>query len=319
MFEDMWQARVEEIQDLCCDTCEPNKPAAPANAQKCKGTERSNWWIKGFDNAARQRDKETISGYKSKAVGVMIAYDVPINSETRAGVGGGYANTRIDGNNIDGNTDIDSYQLTGYISHKPGPVFVQGAVTAGIDKYSGARSIAFPGVSRTANADFTGQQFTALFSTGRHFYFGQNTLTPLASLQASRIHVDSYTETGAGDVNLRVNSQSYNFVQSSLGIKAERLMQSANGSYAPEVHAKWLHDFTSTTMQQTTTFSGGTIPFVTQGVAQDRELFNVGAGLTFLSCKCGEKTWTAKALYDYKWNQSNYSAHQVSLIVSTKF
>jgi uncharacterized protein with beta-barrel porin domain len=319
MFEDMWLARVEEIQDLCCDTCEPKQAPAAAPAHKCKGTERSNWWIKAFDNAARQGDRDAINGYRSKAFGVMLAYDMPINNETRAGVGGGYANTRIDGNNIDGNTKIDSYQVTAYISHKPGPLFVQGALTAGIDKYNGARAIVFPGVSRTANADFTGQQYTALVTAGRHFYFGQNTITPLASLQASRIHIDNYTETGAGDVNLRVDSQSYNFVQSSLGIKAERLIQSGNGTYAPEVHAKWLHDFSSTTMQQTTTFAGGSTPFVTQGVAQDRELFNVGAGLTFLSCQCGEKTWTAKALYDYKWNQSNYSAHQVSLIVSTKF
>jgi uncharacterized protein with beta-barrel porin domain len=320
LFEDMWAARVEEIQDLCCDTCEPGKSGAPANAQKCKGTERSNWWGKGFDNLGRQGDKDNVNGYQTKALGLMLAYDVPLNNQTRAGLGGGYANTTIDGNNIGGSTKIDSYQLTGYLSHAPGPWYVQGALTAGLDKYNGSRSIVFPGVSRTAAADYTGQQYTAVVTAGRHFYVAPTTIvTPLASLQASRIHVGSYTETGAGDVNLRVNSQDYNFVQSGLGVKAERIIQSGSGTYSPEVHFKWQHDFSSTTMQQNAAFTGGGATFTTQGIAQDRELFNVGAGLTFLSCNCGDKTWTVKGLYDYKWNQSNYTSHQVSIIASLKF
>ena len=308
LFEDMWMARVEEIQDLCCNACDLNKSNVPVNAHKCKGTERSNWWGKVFDNVGRQGDKDNINGYRTKALGLMLAYDMPLNNQTRLGLGGGYANTTIDGNNFGGTTKIDSYQLTGYLSHAPGPVFVQGALTVGVDKYKGSRSIVFPGVSRTAAADYTGQQYTGIVMAGRHFSFNQNTVTPLASLQVSRIHVDGYTESGAGDVNLRVDSQNYNFVQSSLGVKAERLIQSGNGTYSPEMHVKWLHDFSSTTMRQNAAFTGGGATFTTQGIKQDRDLFNVGAGITFLSCKCGEKTSTVKAVYDYKWNQSNYWA-----------
>jgi outer membrane autotransporter protein len=116
-----------------------------------------------------------------------------------------------------------------------------------------------------------------------------------------------------------VNSQDYDFVQSTLGVKAERVIQSGNGTYSPEVHFKWLHDFSSTTMQQNTAFIGNGVTFTSQGVAQDREMFNVGAGITVLSCKCGERTWSVKGLYDYKWNQNSYSSHQLSLIASIKF
>lgn len=48
-------------------------------------------------------------------------------------------------------------------------------------------------------------------------------------------------------------------------------------------------------------------------------LNNVGAGMTFLSCNCEEDSWTVKTLYDYKWNNSEYSSHQVSLLVGLKF
>ena len=144
-------------------------------------------------------------------------------------------------------------------------------------------------------------------------------MTPLASLQASRIRVGSYTENGAGGANLRVNSQDYDFVQSSLGVKAERVIRSGNGTYSPEVHFKWLHDFSSTTMQQNAAFTGGGGTFTTQGIKQDRDLYNVGAGITFLACRCGEQTWTVKGLYDYRWNNSSYSSHQLSVLASLKF
>jgi len=320
LFDDLWMARVDEIQNLCCTTCEPNKSGAPVNAHECKGSEkRGNWWGKGFASEGRQGNVDSRSGYQTEAFGLMLAHDTPLNENTRVGLGGAYANTTIDGNNATGRTKIDSYQLTAYVSHAPGPWFVQGAVTAGADQYKGSRNIVFEGINRTASADYSGQQYSAVVTAGKHFYLNQTTVTPLASLQASRIRVESYTESGAGDANLQVNSQSYNFVQSSLGVKAERIIQAGNGTYSPEVHVKWLHDFRSTTMQQDATFAGGGSSFSTEGVKQDRDLFNVGAGVSFLSCNCGEKAWTVKGLYDYKWNDSSYSSHKLSLMASRSF
>jgi len=154
---------------------------------------------------------------------------------------------------------------------------------------------------------------------GKHYQVNETTITPLASLQATHLRVGSYTESGSGDVNLRADSQDYNFVQSTLGVKAERVIRSGNRTFSPKVHAKRLHDFRSTTMEQDAAFTGGGASFNAQGIKQDRDLFNVGAGVTFLSCNCEKDAWTVKGLYDYKWNDSEYSSHQVSLIAGLKF
>ena len=318
LFDDLWMARVDEIQDQCCEVC---KPGTPTDAHKCKTPdERGTWWAKAFDNRGNQENFNNMYGYDTKAYGLMVAFDKLITDETRLGFGGGYANTKIDGNNSSGHNEIDSYQLTAYLNHSMGDAFIQGALTAGIDRYDGQRSIVFTGINRRANANFQGQQYTAIATVGKHFSFGtQGTITPLASLQVSRIQVDSYNEKGAGDANLRVSSQDYNFVQSSLGFKAERVFQSGNNSYSPEAHFKWLHDFSSTTMEQQAAFTGSATKFKTSGIDQDRDLFNIGAGFTFLSCKCDDKSWSLKALYDYKWNESGYSSNQVSAMASLKF
>jgi uncharacterized protein with beta-barrel porin domain len=321
LFEDLWMAQMDQIQTACCDAnCEPNKPNMPADLNACQDAEqKGKWWAKGFGSQGEQGNVANMNGYDTEAYGLMLAYDKPLNNQTRVGFGGGYANSTIDGNNSSGNTDIDSYQITGYLHHAPGPWFVQAAVTAGVNDYESTRHIVFPGVNRTATSDYTGQQYSGIVTVGKHYQVNETTITPLASLQATHLRVGSYTESGAGDANLRVESQDYSFVQSTLGVKAERVIRSGKSTYAPEVHAKWLHDFRSTTMEQEAAFTGGGASFNAQGIKQDRDLFNVGAGVTFLSCNCEKDAWTVKGLYDYKWNDSEYSSHQVSLIAGLKF
>lgn len=317
LFDDLWMGRMNEMQDIC----DPQRTtAASANSLQCKDLEKQgNWWGKGFGNVGRQRDVDEMSGYKTETFGLMLAYDIPLNRETRAGLGGGYANAKIDDNNSVGQTKLDAYHLTAYLNHAPGPWFVRGALSAGTDRYDGSRSIAFPGINRTASADYKGHHYSAIVSAGHHFFFNATTVTPLAALQTSRIHVGSYSETGAGDVNLRVSSQDYDIVQSSLGVKAEQRVQAGNGNVYPEVHVKWLHDFASTTTEQTAAFTGGGSRFKVEGIEQDRDLFNVGAGVSYRSCNCVDNAWTVKGLYDYKWNQSKFSSHQVALVASYVF
>lgn len=321
LFDDIWTARVDEIQGVCCDTaCDSNQPGAKKLHPCTANEQRSNWWGKGFGSRGEQDDVNNLNGFDTKAYGVVMAYDTPLNPHTRLGFGAGYANSTIDENNAAGRTEIDSFQIMSYLHYQPRTWFVQGALTAGIDKYDGSRQIQFTGVNRTAESDYDGQQYSAKLTAGKHFYLSnQVTLTPHASLQLAHIRVDSYTESGAGDLNLRVDSQDYNYVQSGVGVKLERLIQSGDATYAPEVHVKWLHDFKSTTTEQDVAFTGGGASFNARGVEQDRDMYNVGVGMSFLSCNCDQKAWTVKGLYDYKWNGSEYASHQLAVVAGFKF
>lgn len=320
LMEDLLQARVDEIQNTCCDTsCGTDEPQQ--EVRKCKGDEQqSNWWAKTFGNSGSQGDVDNSYGYDTKTYGLVLGYDRPVSENTRVGLSAGYANSTIDGNNSSGETTIDSYQLTGYLNYTPGPWYVQGALTAGVDRYDGERQISFPGVNRVAKSEYDGQQYTALVSAGKHFYFDQEvTVTPFASLQTSLLKVDGYNERGAGGLNHRVDDQDYNLTQSGVGVKVERVIRSGASTYSPEVHVKWLHDFSDTTTEQTAVLTGGGSAFNVEGIEQDRDLYNVGAGITFLSCNCDNSSWTVKGQYDYKWNDSDYSSNQLSLIASLKY
>ncbi len=321
MFEDQMMARFDEVQNHCCDnTCDPTKYRDDNNRQTCDDQKQhSNGWGKIMGNVGYQDDRNGMSGFETTAAGLALGYDIPLTNQTRIGVAGGYTNISIDDDNSGARTKVDSYQAMGYFEYAPQPWFMRAALTAGVDQYDSNRYINFPGINREVSADYRGKQYSALVAVGKHFYVNETTITPLASLQATRINVDSFDEKGGGDLNLNVDDQNYNFLQSSLGVKVERVIKTSTGAISPEVHARWLHDFKSTTMEQSASFAGGGASFNAQGIKQDRDLYNVGAGFTMLYCNCDSNAWSVKGLYDYKWNDSDYSSHQFSLIANLNF
>lgn len=319
LFSNTWVNRLDELRDTCCDTyCNTN--VNPTNKRDCKDNDkRSNFWVRSIGAFGKQTDSSVMTGYKTDAYGAMLGYDISTSKNTRVGVGAGYIRSTIDSNNSLNQTKIDSYDLTTYFNYAPEAFFIRGALIAGADKYDGTRHIDFAGINRIAKSDANGQQYTALITTGKNFTSKNTTLTPLVGVQASRINVDSYTEHGAGDINLQVDSQNYNFLQSTVGVKLEHVMQSKNLTVAPEIHTKWMHDFKSTTAQQDAVLTGGGSKFHIHGIEQESNSYNVGAGVTLYSCNCDKDSWSVKGAYDYKWNETGYQNNQVSVVASIKF
>ncbi|HEV8015640.1 MAG TPA: autotransporter domain-containing protein [Stellaceae bacterium] len=320
-FQDLWLQRMDDV--MCDEVDQRRRDDEP---QTCRKNEpQSGWWAKAFGNFGEQDATGSFLGYKSRVVGTMIAYDAPLLGDeppgvsTRGGIGIGYAHSAIDGKTLSASTDFNTYQATAYLTHERGPWFVQGDVSFGWNSYSGMRSILLPGISRVASASYDGQDYTAFASTGYHFFTQGFTLTPLASLQYTHVNLDGYTESGAGDIDLRVKSQSYDFVESGLGGKVARPFAYFGGTVVPETHFKWLHDLANPTITNTASFAAGSPTFSTPGFSTADDTFNIGGGITFLSCACTGANWSLEATYDYFWRSDNYSANQGMLKLSARF
>lgn len=253
----------------------------------------------------------------------MIAYDAPVGPRTRVGLGLGYARSTIDGRTFDSGsaaTDFNSYKATAYLGHEQGPWYVHGDASFGVNAYSGTRRIVFPGVARRASSEYSGQDYTAFVTTGYRLPVQGFTVTPLASLQYTHMNLGSYTETGAGDINLRIRSQSYDFLESGLGVKVSRVVTHQDGSFVPEVHAKWLHELSNPTLSNSAAFTAAGSPtFTTPGMRTAADTFNVGTGVTLLSCACAARSWALEAVYDFHWRSDHYAAHQGMMRVTGRF
>ena len=311
-FQELWASQLERTQGACGPHGQDDdkKKLKDEDASPCQPEDlRAHWWGAAFGSLTDQGNTGGFEGYKSDSLGGMLAWDVPLNNDTRAGVGVRYAHSNINGNTFDTDSDVNSYQGTAYLGYAPGPWFANAALVYGFDDYSGSRHVVLPGVNSTAKSDYDGHQYSAYGSTGYHIYAGdaQTVITPNASLQYTRLHADGYTETGGGAINLRVNSQTYDFVQSGLGVKVARSITLSDAKVVrPEVHANWMHSFGDDAMTNTAAFTSGGAPFTTRGLKSERNTYDLGAGLVF--AKSGP--WTGEAVYDFQWRNDSYREHQ---------
>ena len=286
----------------------------------------SGLWAKGFGYFGSRGAQGAFLGYDSKILGVMVGYDTELNSDTRAGLGVGYARSTIHGHTFNSDTDFNTYQAIAYISHETGTWVADGDVSYGWNNYSGIRRISFTGLNREADAKYGGEDITGLVTLGYHFFdqeiFDRGiTITPLASLQATHVGLQAYTETGAGDIDLKVNSQDYTFLESGLGVNVASPFDAGDGMDGlPELHFKWLYDILNPSFTNTAALTAAGSPsFTTLPLRFTPNTLNVGAGVTLLSCACETRTWSVEAVYDYYWRSDNYSANQVMLEASYRF
>lgn len=259
-------------------------------------------WAQGFGEYVKQEPRGTSNGYRATIWGTAMGGDIPaFNDRLRIGLSGGYAQSGVNSKDNSGRTDIDSYQGTlygGYID-KDRPYYINGAFSFAYNKYESLRHIAVGTLARTANSGYDGRQYSVLLDGGYTFRTGKFNITPVASLQYTRLHLEGYTETNAGALNLSVKSENYDMLQSGLGVKLERPFETKGGAMIPEVHFRWLYDFIGDKQETTSNFSGGGGSFATQGFDPAQHSFNAGTKLTLAA----KGNWSLETNYDFEYKE----------------
>ncbi|MBR0657267.1 autotransporter family protein [Plastoroseomonas arctica] len=315
-FRGLLLSRLEDI------LCGPARPEEPGNTL-CREEQRPGWWVRGFGYSGQQGTRDGIAGYDVRIVGTMIGYDAPLGPDTRAGIGFGFARSVVDGDTFGAGTartSFNSYRATAYIGHEIGPWYVHGDVGIGLNAYTGERNIAFAGVSRRADADYSGQDYTGAVTTGYRFATNGFVVTPRAALQYTHVNIGAYTETGAGDLSLRVQSQSYDFVEGVLGLRIARPFTNEGMRIVPAVHANYIRELNNPRLSNTASFASAASPsFTTQAPTTGANTYNVGASINLLSCTCATRVWSVEASYDYEWRDERYAAHRGMLRMAGRF
>ena len=310
-FQQLLTSHLDAIEKPC--TSDDQKKFQLEYTKGCQSSNmRSHVWGSVFGYTGAQGNSNGFEGYDFNSEGIMIGYDIPLNKDTLAGVGMRYAQSNLDGAITNNNNEINSYQATGYFAYAPGPWFANANLVVGIDNYSGSRQVVFQGFDNTAKSDYNGNQYTAAATTGYHFYLNnaKTIITPLASLQYTRMHTSAYTETGGDAIDLHVDAQDYNFVQSGLGVKIAHDITLPNMQVLrPDIHASWLYSLGDNTMENSATFTNGGTSFTTAGQKSDRSIYNVGAGVVLAS----SGAWSTEGVYDYQWSNNGYRANQATI------
>jgi outer membrane autotransporter protein len=277
--------------------------ASTANVPIPDTTVKWNAWTQGFGMHLKQDAVGSSMGYTANIWGGSLGMDRYFSDHSLLGASGGYAKSYIRTSDTNTWTDIDSYSGSIYASFFTGSWYLDGVLSYAHNKYDASRHIFFGTTDRIARSDYTGNQCSGYLEGGYTLKRGGWHITPLLSLQYARLHLGGYTETGADSVDLSVNSQEYDLLQSGIGGKFVYPVSWEGRKVIPEVHVKWLYDFIGDRQQVTSTFTGGGASFSTDGFTPPQSSYSAGARITLIT----KNAVTASLNYDFGIKENFYS------------
>lgn len=241
-----------------------------------------NAWSSGVGVTGKVDGNANSSTLYYSGGGGAVGIDRQFGSDLIAGLAAGYANTNVSTQGVSSSGTVNSYQGALYGSWNPNALYVQGLAGYAYNQNTMIRTINFPGVTSTANGDTYSNQFLGAIETGYALpIVEKTTLTPFAGLQGTTANQASFTETGAGTLNLSVDSQTTNSVRSILGFQVD---YDAVFGFAPPVsflaRAGWAHEYASTARPMTASFAGAPgAGFTVDGaqIARDSAVVALGA------------------------------------------
>lgn len=169
-------------------------------------------WAKAFGSLANQHDADGASGFSSQSWGMAFGADGELDRDTRIGIAYAYANSSVTGNTALSGTrqhaNIDSHLLALYGSRAlKDDLQLDWQADIGRNGIDGSRQIGFGGLNRTAESSHA--SYSAHVGAGLSKQFVLNATTTVApSIRADYtwLRDDSYRESGAGSLNLDVDS-----------------------------------------------------------------------------------------------------------------
>jgi len=255
-----------------------------AAIRSAKGKEASPWglWAKGYGNMGDRLGDDIATKYDYHGGGLIVGFDGKMSERLLLGAAVGYSYTKVDMNDLDEDSKVASYQGSLYGAYNIDPWYVNGLIAYGYNRYDTTRDITFGDISRTARADYSGHSLSGYVETGYQITTEAIDIIPMASVQASSLWRNAFTEKDAGALNLDVEKEHNTSLLSGLGFKLKKEYKTTNGVITPEFRARWLHEFADSDYTLNASFTGYPVStFSVRGDRAQRDSAAVGAGVNW--------------------------------------
>ncbi len=272
-----------------------------------------NFWLKPFGSKSIQDDKSGISGFDAESYGMAVGVDAEYESGKRVGIAFFYTNTDVDTNNVSQTNSIDSYSLVGYGSNYSTDIdaklYYQFGAT--LNKNDSNRYVEL--IAKTATASYDSHAFFADFKAIRdHKVDNKLTLHPELGATLSYFKNKSFSESGAGGMNLSTDSFSSNAVVASVG---SGLTYTQDKETDFTARAAINYDFANKTNEVSSSYQGGGSSFSTKGLKNSALGYEIGVGMK----KDMQNDLSFDINYDLFGKGSDYTNHSVSAKFNWKF
>ncbi len=271
-------------------------------------------WIKPFGNLTNQSSLNDVPGYRASGGGLAVGIDSRLTDNTSVGGVLAYSYNAINGygDNVSNNLGINSFQLGFY-----GTTLIDTGtdlnyqVDIGLNQNRETRSIGF--INNTAQATYN--SYTSHVGVGIRKIIPVTTelnAVPLLRIDYAAINASSYTESGAGGLNLNVQSQTYQELMLTAGLKADYLI---TDDVKLTANIGLGYNTLNNQAQIVASYSGGGDSFITQGLAGSPWLYSAGIGIVGYN-KDGVEL---RARYDLQASPTGFLNQMVSIRASLRY
>jgi autotransporter-associated beta strand protein len=183
-------------------------------------------------------------GYNFKSGGFVAGADYKVASKIAVGLVAGYLYGHSDvytsqNSAVDNNSARAGVYATGRAGDFRGDAYVGGA----LDFFSTNRGILFGTTQENATGSPTGTEFNSNLDGSYDFDTDYGIFSPFAGLNVDRLMIKSFSESGAGALDLAVASQTDQSVRSTLGLRQSAKTQSEGVNLQSHWSLGWLHEF----------------------------------------------------------------------------
>jgi uncharacterized protein with beta-barrel porin domain len=202
----------------------------------------------------------------------------------RVGFAGEYERSSLQTDTL-ADSDADRVHGGAVLKFNPGPLLLAAGVSGGQGWYDTDRPISFPGFLAFANSDndisyINGRLRVAYLLGGNGGY-----VKPMVDFDATQISMDSFTERGAGGLNLVVQDNNQTVLSASPALEIGTQFSWANGTFVRPYVRGGATFFDDPEFLVQATFDGASstvAPFRTK-VETDDVVANVSAGIEMLA------------------------------------
>ncbi|MGE4382227.1 MAG: autotransporter domain-containing protein [Arcobacter sp.] len=273
-----------------------------------------NIWFKPFGSLGKQNDKDGINGFDIDTYGLALGIDKEYRENNKFGIGFFYTNANVDVNNVQQSSDLDVYSLIAYGSN---PIIddrtkLMYQLGYSLQKNNSDRFISL--TNETANADYTSRTTTLDIKLLRDYKVSNDLiLQPLVSSTYRHYYNPSYSETGAGALNLDVEKFSTTELLLGFGTIAHYKLTDNSKLIGNLIFDYDLHDKTTTV---TSSYQGASgVTFDTNGIDNGRWSYDVGIGYENQLNNLNN----INISYNYQAKGSDYSNNVISAKYTYKF
>lgn len=246
-------------------------------------------WANFSVSSAKQSGFDNYDGYKVSSASLGFGFDRATENGW-IGTALSVSNSTIDQMDFRAgdSANLGHQQASIFGARESGPAYLDGTFSMGRYDLAGTRTTA---VGRTAYAKYNMYSMDLKSTAGYRIRLqdGKTVITPMVGLEVTQLEQPRYTETGAGDLGLIVNAQSYQRLRSTLGVRFNTESRIGDTPTYTSVFMAYNRDSGLGNMDVSASYSGTTdaqyTGFVTPAAALQRNMFELGAGTTLALSK----------------------------------